>query len=227
MVFDEFHELIPMPAFNLLFSELIEAKKCRGHNANTLLVSATPHDYFVREVLGIDDSYIVRIDSFNQAAYRLDFVSYDETQSPNPLVNDAIKTDKTTFIITNTAQDAQIGFLLHQNSENSVLLHSKYTRTDKADWFNQVFDSFKEKGNHQYQVLRSGPIVQASLNITCEQMHTDLTSPENWLQRLGRLYRFGESNEPNIYRLMIGKKHSNQSYDSKVCYRWLHVNSLL
>lgn len=218
VVFDEFHELIPMPAFNLLFSELIEAKKCRGHNANTLLVSATPHDYFVREVLGIDDSYIVRIDSFNQAAYRLDFVSYDETQSPNPLVNDAIKTDKTTFIITNTAQDAQIGFLLHQNSENSVLLHSKYTRTDKADWFNQVFDSFKEKGNHQYQVLRSGPIVQASLNITCEQMYTDLTSPENWLQRLGRLDRFGESNEPNIYTTVIpdsAKKGKQSSHQAK------------
>ena len=23
---------------------------------------------------------------------------------------------------------------------------------------------------------------------------------------------------------MIGKKHSNQSYNSKVCYRWFHVN---
>ena len=218
VIFDEFHELIPMSAFNLLFAELIEAKKCLGHNANTLLVSATPHDYFVSEVLRIKDSYIVRADSFNQADYKLDFVSYDETQYPNPLVNDVIETDKTTFIITNTAQDAQLGFLLHQNNENNVLLHSKYTRTDKAEWFNQVFNSFKEKGNHHYQVLRSGPIVQASLNITCQQMYTDLTSPENWLQRLGRLDRFDENNEPNIYTTVMpesAKKGKQSSHQAK------------
>lgn len=218
VVFDEFHELIPMPAFNLLFAELIEAKKCLGHNANTLLVSATPHDYFVSEVLGIEDSYIVRADSFNQADYKLDFMSYDDTQYPNPLVNDVIKTDKTTFVITNTAQDAQLGFLLHQNNENNVLLHSKYTRTDKADWFNRVFDSFKRNGNHYYQVLRSGPIVQASLNITCQQMYTDLTSPENWLQRLGRLDRFDENKEPNIYTTVMpdsAKKGKQSSHQAK------------
>lgn len=218
VIFDEFHELIPMSAFNLLFAELIEAKKCLGHNANTLLVSATPHDYFVSEILRIKESYIVRADSFNQADYKLDFVSYDETQYPNPLVNDVIETDKTTFIITNTAQDAQLGFLLHQNNENNVLLHSKYTRTDKAEWFNQVFDSFKEKGNHHYQVLRSGPIVQASLNITCQQMYTDLTSPENWLQRLGRLDRFDENNELNIYTTVMpesAKKGKQSSHQAK------------
>jgi CRISPR-associated endonuclease/helicase Cas3 len=218
VIFDEFHELIPMSAFNLLFAELIEAKKCLGHNANTLLVSATPHDYFVSEVLGIKDSYVVRADSFNEAKYQLDFVSYDETQHPNPLVNDVIETDKTTFIITNTAQDAQLGFLLHQNNENNVLLHSKYTRTDKAEWFNQVFDSFKENGNRRYQVLRSGPIVQASLNITCQHMYTDLTSPENWLQRLGRLDRFDENNELNIYITVMpdsAKKGKQSSHQAK------------
>ena len=217
VVFDEFHELIPMPAFNLLFAELIEAKKCRGHNANTLLVSATPHDYFVHEVLGIDKSYMVRMDSFNQADYQLEFTNYDETERVSPLLTDAITTDKTTFVITNTAQDAQIGFLLHQNVENSVLLHSKYTRTDKAEWFNQVFDSFKKNGSQAFQILRSGPIVQASLNISCQQMYTDLTSPENWLQRLGRLDRFGENHEGNIYTTIVptsclqGKQSSRQA----------------
>lgn len=213
VVFDEFHELIPMPAFNLLFAELIEAKKCRGILANTLLVSATPHDYFVKKVLNIKESYFVRVESFNSAKYQLEIRSYDETEEPNPLITNRIETDKTTFIITNTAQDAQLGFLRHQNDENSILIHSKYTRTDKVEWFNKVFNSFKRNGNGQYQVLRSGPIVQASLNITCQQMYTDLTSAENWLQRLGRLDRFGANKEVNNYVTVIPKSllHGKQS----------------
>ncbi len=203
VVFDEFHELIPMPAFNLLLAELVEAKKMRGHQANTLLVSATPNDYFVTQVLGIHPDDIIRMPSFNQADYQLIFQDYDETTTQSPLVSKAITNDKTTFVISNTAQDAQLGFLLHQNQENNILLHSKYTKNDKAKYFNQVFESFKEKGTKDYQILRSGPIVQASLNISCECMLTELTSPENWLQRLGRLDRFDENGEVNIYTTIL------------------------
>ena len=217
VVFDEFHELIPMPAFNLFFAELIEAKKMKKHLANTLLVSATPHDYFVENILKIDQSYIVRVPSFNQADYQIEFLSYDETEKASPLVIDTIPNDKTTFVITNTAQDAQLGFLLHQNKEESILLHSKYTKLDKSAWFNQVFDCFKRHGNNKYQILRSGPIVQASLNISCECMYTDLTSAENWLQRLGRLDRFDTNQAINIYTTVLpksaesGKQSSNKA----------------
>ncbi len=203
VVFDEFHELIPMPAFNLLLAELVAAKKMRGHQANTLLVSATPNDAFVTKVLRIHNDDIIRMDSFNQADYQLEFKPYDETEMQSPLVSECITDDKTTFVISNTAQDAQLGFLLHQKQENNILLHSKYTKDDKAKYFNRVFESFKEKGTKDYQILRSGPIVQASLNISCECMLTELTGPENWLQRLGRLDRFDENSEVNIYTTVL------------------------
>ena len=195
VVFDEFHELIVIPAMNLLFAELIEAKKLRGAKANTLLVSATPHDFFVKNVLKINDSRVVRMDSFNPAKYQFVFDVYDETEQISPLILNAVSSDKATFVISNTAQDAQLGYLLHQDEENAILLHSKFIKQDKADLFASVLDSFGKHGNGQYQVLRSGPIVQASLNISCDEMVTDLTSPENWLQRLGRLNRFGEAKQ--------------------------------
>lgn len=204
VIFDEFHELITISAFNLLFAELIEAKKMQKHHANTLLVSATPHDYFVKQVLQIDDTEIIRVPSFNQADYQIEFSPYDDDQG-NPLVLEPIRDDKTTFVITNTAYEAQIGFLRHQTNENAILLHSKYTKQDKAEWFNKVFNSFKHNGNKNYQILRSGPIVQASLNISCERMYTDLTSAENWLQRLGRLDRFDSNQTVNIYTTVLPK----------------------
>jgi CRISPR-associated endonuclease/helicase Cas3 len=191
VVFDEFHELIPMAAFNLLFAELIEAKKMRKHQANTLLVSATPHDFYVKNVLQLDESNIVRVDSFNNADYQIEFKNYDDQNGEvSPLIIDKVTDNKVTFVITNTAQEAQLGFLLNQNDEHAILLHSKYTKQDKAEWFDRVYKCFKQNGSGNFQILRSGPIVQASLNISCERMFTDMTSPENWLQRLGRLDRF-------------------------------------
>lgn len=206
VVFDEFHELIPMAAFNLLFAELIEAKKMRKHQANTLLVSATPHDFYIKNVLQLDKTDIVRVDSFNRADYQIEFKNYDDQNSEvSPLIIDKVTDDKATFVITNTAQEAQLGFLLNQNNENAILLHSKYTKQDKAEWFDKVYKCFKQNGNGNYQILRSGPIVQASLNISCERMFTDMTSPENWLQRLGRLDRFDSNNALNIYTTVLPK----------------------
>lgn len=220
VIFDEFHELILMPAFNLLFAELIETKRLQRQHANTLLVSATPNYYFVKNFLGMSDDDIISVKSFNPSKYQINFISYDETQeNENPLINTNYS-DKT-FVITNTAQDAQIGFLRNHYEENSILMHSKYTRTDKVEWFNKVFECFKEEGNNNYDVLRSGPIIQASLNISCDNMLTDLTNAENWLQRLGRLDRFGTNSFVNQYTTVIPQSAENGKQTSS-CARYLN-----
>jgi CRISPR-associated endonuclease/helicase Cas3 len=38
----------------------------------------------------------------------------------------------------------------------------------RVDIFEKVIDSFKENGSHKFDVLRSGPIIQAALNISCK-----------------------------------------------------------
>ncbi|WP_440652016.1 CRISPR-associated helicase Cas3' [Cysteiniphilum sp. 19S12-1] len=220
VVFDEFHEFVNMTAFNLLFAELIEAKKQQGENANTLLVSATPHYFFLTEFLKIPKEDIISIDSFNNSKYQIEFKSYDEKEEINPLIADS--QEGCTFVITNTALDAQLGYLQHHAAENSVLLHSKYAKQDKAYWFNQVFNSFKRNGERKYDVLRSGPIVQASLNITCDRMLTEITCAENWLQRLGRLDRFGENENINPYVTVTPKSLDIEGKGSSGCAKFLN-----
>jgi CRISPR-associated endonuclease/helicase Cas3 len=199
VVFDEYHEYITMPAFNLLFAELVAIKKLQQNKekfSNTLLVSATPHPLYVQELLQLHSGDIIGIDSFNQSRYHIDFQLYDEKNEDdtNPLFG---AQPENSIVISNTATTAQKSFVHNQARENGLLFHSKFLKSDKIDLFDKVFKTFKQKGTQEYDVLRSGPIVQASLNITCSNMVSEMTTAENFLQRLGRLDRFGECSDIN------------------------------
>lgn len=208
VVFDEFHEYIPMPGFNLLFAELVRCKQLCSPRANTLLVSATPNYRFVQSVLEIDPADVVGIDSFNQGQYQFDFLPFDEVERgmSNPLY---APQSPQSIVISNTATTAQLSFIANQPHENAVLLHSKFNPRDKQALFDSVFAAFGPAGDQRYDVLHSGPIVQAALNITCKHMVTEFTHAENWLQRMGRLNRFSEQNATVHYQTAIPQTVAN------------------
>ncbi|WP_321394081.1 hypothetical protein [uncultured Desulfuromusa sp.] len=108
-----------------------------------------------------------------------------------------------TFVISNTAISAQKSFIDNQGKENGILLHSKFMKSDREDLFQKAFNSFKENGSKDYDILRSGPVIQAALNITCDKMVSEMTHAENFLQRLGRLDRFGKNEQVNEYVVAI------------------------
>ena len=224
IVFDEYHEYIHMPAFNLLFSELIQAKKLIGKEANTLLVSATPNYSFIEEILEIENEDIKPIESFNQSKYQINFTLFDEDlhDKHNPLFTSQ---PKNTIVISNTATIAQLAFIQNQSTENGILFHGKFKTKDKKNIFNLIYNSFRDNGTQEFDVLRSGPIIQASLNITCSQMISEFTLAENWLQRLGRLDRFGKNQTINHYIIAVPKAiHDSHGKIKGPCARFLNGN---
>lgn len=225
IVFDEYHEYIGMEVFNLLFSELIFNKKMhKRYEKNVLLVSATPHYYFLENFLNIHEDSVIEMASFNESSYRINFIEYDESNLENNPFYQVY--DNQMFVISNTAQTAQLGFIYQQNKENNILFHSKYKRSDKKKWFSEVFESFKKNGSQKYDVLRSGPVVQASLNITSQNMLTEMTSPENMLQRLGRLDRFGINQEINVLQVAITENVKKGACKGASAYFLNQLNSL-
>ncbi len=224
VVFDEYHEYINMPAFNLLFAELVACKKLQEKNTKTLLVSATPNPYFIKELLGLNKDDVIAIESFNKSQYRIEFKNFEEgTTDNNPLYQTHAEN---TFVISNTAITAQKSFIKNQADENALLFHSKYKKSDKQTLFELVFEIFKENGTKERDILRAGPIVQASLNITCDQMITEYTHAENWLQRMGRLDRFGKNQQPNIYITATPDTLANGK-QSGACARFLNQSNCL
>lgn len=71
------------------------------------------------------------------------------------------------------------------------------------------------------QICKPMTIVQASLNISCDKMVTEFTHAENWLQRLGRLDRFGKNITVNEYVTAIPENLATAGKQVSRCAKFL------
>lgn len=196
MVFDEFHEYTHQDIFNILFAEMLYINK-QKKVTNTLLVSATPNYGYLKYFVDVDVDEIIEMPSFNPSLYTYNFIDLIEDDDEHNVLLQK-QNHNNTAVISNTAKTAQNGFMRNK-TENSILYHSKYTKNDKINISSLVYDCFKEDGNIKYDILRSGPIVQASLNISFEYMISEHSTPENILQRKGRLGRFSKDKNKEYF----------------------------
>lgn len=186
VVFDEFHEFFNIPGIVLLFKIFIKLK-IMMNDSRTLLVSATPNYYFLESVLGLNiDRTVQYIDTFNKEIYQLQIHEHKGENGESILFD---KQKEGSIVIFNTAIDSQKS-TIYVRDEKTINFHSKFTPNHKKEIYQNIIKNWGHKNPHSDSVLRAGPIVQASLNISTMDLFTQICSAENWCQRIGRANRF-------------------------------------
>lgn len=193
VIFDEFHELFEIPAIVLLFQELMAIRQYCA--AGTLLVSATPNPQFLK-LLGV--TRVRKVETFNKQLLTLSLHRWAPSAyapgAEHPFASPALALFAGNFVVCNTATLAQQASVAHAMAGRDVIcLHSKFTPFDKSKILESILEIYGKNSGEMpgsERILISGPIVQASLNITTSAMHTEACHAENMLQRLGRVNRF-------------------------------------
>ena len=196
LIIDEFHEFFHLNNMMFFFKEILLMKKMTN-KVDTLLVSATPNYFFIKNILDINiEKNVKSLESFNNKKFIINLVEGDEIKIENPMEKQ--------ICILNTATQSQlesIKLLNYIDDANLINFHSKLSPIHKKEAIDNIFKYFGENKNNNDYIVMAGPIAQASLNISTKTMTTEINSPENLLQRIGRLNRFAEynDNEANIY----------------------------
>ncbi|MDR1905573.1 MAG: CRISPR-associated helicase Cas3' [Clostridiales bacterium] len=119
--------------------------------------------------------------------------------------------DKKVLIICNTVKRVQKTYgdiknlltdknLINEENLSLELLHSRFIKEDRA----KKEDAFKEAGKKESTkkgIFISTQIVEASLDIDFDELHTEMSSADSLLQRMGRCYRSRkyDKEEANVF----------------------------
>jgi CRISPR-associated endonuclease/helicase Cas3 len=210
LVFDEFHEFFDVPSFFPLFYELTTLKSLCQTQDITLL-SGTPNPLFLN-FLETFYRNPVACESFNPAKFN---VSFSEEKFSKGMVPENVQNNS--INIFNYAQTAQYNFLNYPQNQ-AIPFHGAYLEKDRSALFKDLMSS-PNATNPAFPIIFSGPAAQASLNISRKNGVIELSTPENVLQRFGRVNRFGECSEANIKIIAEVerlKKGKNLSYKDAI-----------
>lgn len=120
--------------------------------------------------------------------------------------------------ICNTVERAQALFEdLRQQAGRGIevcLLHSRFLQTDRQaheEWLRREFGKDKTSYTVESAILVATQVVEVGLDITCENLHTELAPAASVVQRAGRCARYEkEEGDVWVYRLPVDDKDRPQ-----------------
>ena len=227
LVFDEFHLFDP----DTSLGTVIEMLKMLNGITPFLLMTATfsepllerLSECFNAEVIPVTDAELKQIPS--QRGKRRE---YQVANQPLLDSTDAIiaQHQQRSIIICNTVARAQKMYQSLQNDPHRdtrtevLLLHSRFLKQDRRAKEDTVRERFKEGADYYNVILVATQVIEVGLDITCENLHTELAPASAIFQRAGRCARFeNESGTVRIYPLPP-RTHGSLNYapyEKEIC----------
>ena len=219
LVFDEFHLFDP----DTSLGTVIEMLKMLNGITPFLLMTATfsepllkrLSEYFNAEVVPVTEAELKQIPS--QRGKRREYKVVNQTLLDS---TDAViaQHQQRSIVICNTVARAQEMYQsLRDNPQRGtctevLLLHSRFLKEDRKAKEDTIRDRFKRDADPDNVILVATQVIEVGLDITCENLHTELAPASAIFQRAGRCARFeNESGTVRIYPV-LSKTNGSPNY---------------
>ncbi|MDE0041789.1 MAG: CRISPR-associated helicase Cas3', partial [Candidatus Poribacteria bacterium] len=196
LVFDEFHLFDP----DTSLGTVIEMLKMLNGITPFLLMTATfsrpllerLSEYFDAEVVPVTAADLKHIPS--QQGKRREYQVVDQALANS---TDAIidRHQQRSIVICNTVARAQEMYQSlqdnpHRGKTEVLLLHSRFLKKDRKAKEDTIRRRFKRDAKPDDIILVATQVIEVGLDISCENLHTELAPASAILQRAGRCARF-------------------------------------
>ena len=222
VVFDEYHELVQQSPLFPLFTYIMNIRH-NYTNSETLLLSATPVEYLTKkwDTVGNNTKILPNSEShykpIHSKKYKINIIPKLDLSK--------IKEGESNLIIFNTVKNAQKVY--STINSKSKMIHGNYENDDKEVLFNWIFEKYGKHGDKkEVESVVSSTIIQASLDISFNNLYESILSPENTLQRIARVNRWGENDTSVINIFDYNDRSENllkdSIYDKNLRLKWFN-----
>lgn len=210
VVFDEYHQYGNKLDGELQMFRICVSSRLKANNVRTILISGTPnYKLFDRKHL-LDENKTFK-NTFKE-------INIENSDVLDRVFNIHYKNgpiEKDSLVVRNSVKNSQRQYNeLKYKFDDIVCVHSRFTKKDYNEIMKDI--SIKHgKGGSKKQVVCSTNIFTTGVDVSFKNLFITKTYLDELIQTIGRINRWGEYNEANVYVFDYEKLKSKSERDSE------------
>lgn len=231
LVFDEFHLLDE----KLSMATTIGSLKMISNLSRCCIMTATLSENFMQSLKDeLGETYeIITLNDFPQDRDKIGSLKPVVNKKTIKIVEEPISAEsiikvhkQKSIVICNRVEKAQeiynqliLKKAENENTTNSkiICLHSRFFEKDRKIKEELLKRYFGKEANDESVILIATQVIEAGMDISCEIMHTEISSISSFLQRAGRCARFdNQIGEIFIYDVLEIEEQNKIKFDTEL-----------